>query len=858
MRPLFVVCLLLLACQLPAQSKKNEAYVDKSGVLRWRGNGKEVCAFGVNYTAMFAHAYRTAKRMNVDLEKAIQADVYHFSRLGFDAFRVHVWDTEISDTLGNLLVNDHLRFFDFALNEMKARGMKFILTPIAYWGNGFPEPDDKTPGFARKYGKDACLTNIDAIAAQENYLRQFADHVNPYTGIAYKDDPDIIAFEVSNEPHHRESPEAVTVFINKMVAAIRKSGCTKPVFYNISHSVHLADAYFKSDIQGGTFQWYPTGLGARHELKGNFLPNVDKYRISFADVPGFRKMARIVYEFDAADIGRSYIYPAMARAFREAGMQFATHFAYDPTYMAPFNTEYNTHFMNLVYAPQKALSLRIASEAFHELPLNKSFGSYPDNTRFGSFRVSYEEDLAEMVTADKFLYTNNTKTSPPSPAQLKTVAGTGTSPVVSYAGTGAYFLDKIEPGVWRLEVMPDAVWVRDPFTRASPRSEMAIVSWREWPMSITLPDLGEGFSAKAIDNGNTFSPSVKGKELLVRPGTYLLTRSGVQGKVKAEDKWGAIRLGEFYAPQAAASGLYVVHEPAIQVTEGEDLKVEATIASPGTGPASVELMVAGGRGRPTGIKMERDAAYRYSCAIPAASVQPGYLQYYISVALDKHSFTFPGKVQGRPVEWDFEGTEPYRVPVVARQSPIYLFAAIDDANLMTRQWNRGSYLVPDRNPSEALLRVSVDRLFVPDPENRDRPAIHDYSFRHYLGDRITHRTDDLASMKKIIVKGRSLNGDNAVLQVALVMKDGSAFGGLVSLPAEVGEVVLPVSDLKQVKLVTLPRPYPTFLQYYFEGAAATAFDIERIESIQFSIGPGLSADELEREQGVAVESVRLE
>src|ERR1700741_126722 len=137
-RIIFICVLIFSVYSIDAQKKKDGAYVDKAGVLRWQSNGKEVCAFGVNYTAMFAHAYRTAKRMNVDLEKAIQADVYHFSRLGFDAFRVHVWDTEISDTLGNLLNNDHLKLFDFALKEMKARGMKLVLTPIAYWGNGFP------------------------------------------------------------------------------------------------------------------------------------------------------------------------------------------------------------------------------------------------------------------------------------------------------------------------------------------------------------------------------------------------------------------------------------------------------------------------------------------------------------------------------------------------------------------------------------------------------------------------------------------------------------------------------------------------------------------------------------------------
>ena len=138
---------------LPAQ-RSGDVIVDKNGTMRWRDTREEVQGFGVNYTAPFAHAYRSAKRLGVPLREAIDADIYHFARLGFDAYRVHVWDTEISDTAGNLLENEHLDLFDYMLAKMKDRGIKFILTPIAYWGNGWPEPNEDTPGFANKYGKD--------------------------------------------------------------------------------------------------------------------------------------------------------------------------------------------------------------------------------------------------------------------------------------------------------------------------------------------------------------------------------------------------------------------------------------------------------------------------------------------------------------------------------------------------------------------------------------------------------------------------------------------------------------------------------------------------------------------------------
>ena len=151
-----------------------------------------------------------------------------------------------------------------------------VLTPIAYWGDGWPEPDSDTPGFSNTYGKDGSLTNPDAIKAQQRYLKQFLEHVNPYTGIAYKDDPDVVAFEVSNEPHHRESAEDVTRFVSGMVEAMKATGTKTPIFYNISHSVHLAQAYFDGGIDGGTFQWYPTGLLYGQELEGNLLPNVSE------------------------------------------------------------------------------------------------------------------------------------------------------------------------------------------------------------------------------------------------------------------------------------------------------------------------------------------------------------------------------------------------------------------------------------------------------------------------------------------------------------------------------------------------------------------------------------------------------
>ena len=115
----------------------------------------------------------------------------------------------------------------------------------------------------------------EAIAAQETYLHGLVKHVNPYTGLAYKDDPSIVGFEINNEPCHSGTKEEVKAYINRMLKAINKTGNRKPVFYNVSHNGYVVEAYYETAIQGTTYQWYPIGLVSGQTQQGNFLPYID-------------------------------------------------------------------------------------------------------------------------------------------------------------------------------------------------------------------------------------------------------------------------------------------------------------------------------------------------------------------------------------------------------------------------------------------------------------------------------------------------------------------------------------------------------------------------------------------------------
>src|SRR5437868_979112 len=117
-----LICSALL-CNRLHSSAQDLIYVDKQGVIRWTKDKKEASFFGVNYTVPFAYGYRSHKALGKDLKKAIDEDVYHLSRLGLDAFRVHMWDVEITDSTGNLLQNEHLDLFDYLLSRLQQKNI---------------------------------------------------------------------------------------------------------------------------------------------------------------------------------------------------------------------------------------------------------------------------------------------------------------------------------------------------------------------------------------------------------------------------------------------------------------------------------------------------------------------------------------------------------------------------------------------------------------------------------------------------------------------------------------------------------------------------------------------------------------
>lgn len=830
--PLLCMCL-----YFTATFAQQTIYVDKSGVMRWSDSHKEASFYGVNYTLPFAHAYRSVK----DHKAAIDKDVYHFSRLGFNAYRIHIWDVEITDSIGRLQQNEHLDLLDYLISSVQQRGIRVLITCMTNFGNGYPERNEPTGGFSYLYDKCDVHKNPKAIAAQETYIKQLLTHINPYTGKAYKEDPTIVGFEINNEPCHVGDPADTKKYIGKMVAAIRSTGNKKPVFYNVSHNKEQVSAYYASDIQGTTYQWYPIGLVAGHTRTGNFLPYVDQYNIPFANEKGFATKAKAIYEFDPADITYSYMYPAMTRTFRSQGFQWITQFAYDPIDIAAYNTEYQTHYLNLAYTPRKALSMKIAAAVAQDVKRGEQFPAYPADTVFNNFLVSYEQDLSLLNTPQQYFYSNNTSVPPVAPSQLTTIAGDGSSPVVKYEGTGAYFLDKLENGVWRLEVMPDAIQVADPFAKPSPEREVVTIAWNKWPMQLQLPDLGTHFMVR---NLHSQRDTIADKGAFdITPGVYLLMMEDTR-RWFAATEWEHIKLGEFVAPPAHITTFNVVHTPLAVADSGQNISVQADIVGPSF-PDSVILQtdhVSFWSDHNPYILLKRIHGYTYQGVIPASMIK-GDLKYTITVYNNGNSYTFPQYEKGAPLDWNFTVTKYFETVITTPKEAIELHGALQELEYFSLSDRSFIKAAPFREqPWQAPVMHYTMHV-------KDDNA--SFFWRKKIQPFVSNKKEKLQATKFLCIYIPSTTLSS--LNIGFITTDGYTYSHHFSLNNPTHIYKIPVTAFTQDSTALLPRPYPVFLNQYFIPKTNIDFNIQKIETLNIS-----TADKVPDNASIDIGAIWLE
>ena len=852
--------------------------------MRWRDSNQEVALYGANYCIMSGSDYRMAGLVSSDRKAMIDEDLAHFARMGWTAARLCTWgDWENSDREGNLIVNEHVDLLDYVIAQARERGIYLLLTPIHTYDPAFADQLDKPSqniGFSRYFPRPEMGTNPLSIAAQANYIGQLLKHVNPYTGVALKDEPAIVFIEMINEPvHHPEDRAGSIKYINTLVEAVRATGCTKLTFFNVSQDFDIAPAIQQSRVDGVSFGWYPTSLVAGHTLKGNFLQAVDAYPDMLR--PELAGRPRIVYEFDQADLLSGYLYPAMARTFRSVGAQFATMFAYDMLRTAPFNLGWQTHFLNLAHTPRKAVSAVIAAEAMRRLPRMHSDGRYPDNLTFGDFRVSYPENLSELNAADAFMNAGETQTQPRNPRSLRRIVGFGSSPLVNYEGTGAYFLDKVRDGVWRLEVYPDEVLVRDPFEQPQPGKVVSRLLYRSWPMEIHLPDLGQGFFATPINvtsisgapggsgvsagpgapDGPSQRQRAAGARFSVTPGIWLLSAAEQVDRSTLPARIARVGFAEYHVNERVSYPDFAQTLAPREYLAGSPIEIRAQVAN-NVLPDEVNLWVraAGTRSFGKPIAMSRSRGNDYTAVLTAGSLSPGLYQYAVSTKTGTRVTTFPGAEPQQPSEWPFHPDTLWSFRVTPSGTPLRLLDPKEDFTQLLfvrpgEHYRTPSFqIVPGETSDESALSLGLPDL------GRDTPER--YAAALYIGDIVAARGADAARAQAITVKLRSVGGARKTLQVTLIEQDGAAWTSPVIAGRGWSTVTIPLQNLLPSRSILIPSPYPGLWDYWRPSPARRSgpgdhVRPEDVERLQLTVTPAPGDSASDDAQGVAVESIRL-
>jgi hypothetical protein len=830
--------------QIPDASgiKARSVHVDKSGVIRWENN-EEVALFGANYCLPSACDYRAAGYVNPDRKRMIDQDMVHFARMGWNGLRVCLWgDFENTDREGNLIENDHLDLMDYLIYKAKERGIYMLFTPITTYNSRWPDALDDTAsvkGFSTLYKKQELGTNPAAVRVQENYLRQILNHINPYTGIAIKNEPFVLFIEMINEPdHHSDDFKGSVRYINALVDAVRSTGCKKLLFHNVSQDMKMAKSIKASKADGVTFAWYPTGLVSGHRLKENHLRAVDDF--TPMHTPELNGIPRIVYEFDEADSYTPYMYPAMARAFRGAGAQFAAMFSYDMLATAPYNLGWQTHLMNMVYYPKKAVASMIAAEIMKQVPLFQQYGKYPVNTRFGPFRISYEENLSEMVTPERFYYAGNTSSLPAETGKLKHMAGCGSSPVVNYPGRGIYFLDKISNGVWRLEIYPDALLTEDPFEQPNPEKTVCRLIPRRWQMNVDLPDLGGSFDILPVNKGNTWTTRAKDGKFEILPGVYVLSSEENLAMSSLPEKIGNVVFNEFVCPGIMDMPMQVNGLTQAEFTEGDSVLIRIEVIDKLV-PQDVTLYYRSAKYvyRYHKVPMNCLDGYIYEAVIPAGQMQEGLYKYCVTVMSDGQTLTFPGAVKNQPNDWDFYNPGLWQFSVVEKKSTLCLLRPENDFKYLSFTrigdgWRQGVYdILPAADEGKTALRLYL-------PLTVDK-TLDDYTMSVPVKEKIGPRKASCGNANGIALRVRGdLKGQTAF--ITLMEADGTSWSTSFEVTANWQELNFPLEKLRVSEGVLLPLGFPGRWNYWVgpaegRGGPEDRINIAQIETVQISLRP---------------------
>ncbi len=248
----------------------------------WYGNLDANCAGTQTNQGCVSALLNSAKALNLSVIRTFGSSE-NGARFGYD----------FQPSLGNYNEATFVHF-DRVIKEAGDRNLKLIILLVNNWNSfggmcqyvkwcGLPNANScdpmAQPGTVGTNAHDQFYTNACTKQAYKNYINYFLNRINTLTGIKYKDDPVIMAWELANEPRCRSDKTGVTLnnWINEMSAYIKSID-----------SNHLVSAGVDGGyVNKGTdpYAWWYKGYEGQDYIANHQWNNIDFSTFNYYDDP---------------------------------------------------------------------------------------------------------------------------------------------------------------------------------------------------------------------------------------------------------------------------------------------------------------------------------------------------------------------------------------------------------------------------------------------------------------------------------------------------------------------------------------------------------------------------------------------
>ena len=189
-RPAIAGSVLDMSDLLDAPAGKYGRVKVKDGHFVFEKTGKRVRFYGANSCAS----------ANIPSKEEAISMADQFAKMGFNVWRIHHYDAFVTTKKNGdsaELDADVMDRFDFIFNEMKKRGI-YITTDFYTTRRLLPHEYDDI-NYKGDNMKLVFAASDKGVQNLQRFISNFLNHVNKYTGIAYKDEPALFSVVIRNE-----------------------------------------------------------------------------------------------------------------------------------------------------------------------------------------------------------------------------------------------------------------------------------------------------------------------------------------------------------------------------------------------------------------------------------------------------------------------------------------------------------------------------------------------------------------------------------------------------------------------------------------------------------------------------------